>query len=81
MEDKPQAAKAGRANASDVARLAGVSSATVSRTLNQPEQVDPETRARVQQAVTLLRSPSQAWLRIEVTSPVGSVGDLSLRMN
>ena len=33
------------------------------------------------EAVTLLRSPSQAWLRIEVTSPVGSVGDLSLRMN
>ena len=33
------------------------------------------------EAVTLLRSPSQAWLRIEVTPPVGSVGDLSLRMN
>jgi hypothetical protein len=27
------------------------------------------------EAVTLLRSPSQAWLRVEVAPPVGSVGD------
>lgn len=44
-----------RAAASDVARLAGVSTATVSRVRNNPEQVDPTTRARVQEAAAKLR--------------------------
>jgi LacI family transcriptional regulator len=44
-----------RASALDVARAAGVSSATVSRVLNSPERVDPQTRERVQEAVRLLR--------------------------
>ncbi|KQP47659.1 LacI family DNA-binding transcriptional regulator [Pseudorhodoferax sp. Leaf274] len=35
----------------DVARLAGVSAMTVSRTLNQPQRVPPATRQRVQAAV------------------------------
>jgi len=51
---KPTDAKA-RAGAKDVAQLAGVSTATVSRTLNQPEQVDPETRQRVLRAAAKLR--------------------------
>jgi LacI family transcriptional regulator len=38
-----------------VARLAGVSTATVSRALNLPDRVDPRTRARVLEAVTKLR--------------------------
>ena len=39
----------------DVAQLAGVSSATVSRGLNNPDALEPETLARVQEAVRKLR--------------------------
>ena len=48
-------APASRSSAKDVARLAGVSTATVSRALNLPDQVDPETRERVRSAVDKLR--------------------------
>jgi LacI family transcriptional regulator len=44
-----------RTGAKDVARLAGVSTATVSRALNTPESVDPATLKRVREAVTKLR--------------------------
>ena len=47
--------KPARPSAKDVARLAGVSTATVSRFLNSPEQVDAETRALVHDAVQKLR--------------------------
>ncbi len=53
-EDKAPEPRA-RSAARDVARLAGVSTATVSRTLNNPEQVDPETRERVMKAAAKLR--------------------------
>ena len=39
---------------SDVARMAGVSLATASRTLSEPDIVHPDTRKRVQEAVTKL---------------------------
>ncbi len=44
-----------RPAAADVARLAGVSTATVSRTLNNPDQVGADTRRRVLDAVAKLR--------------------------
>lgn len=51
----PRAGLRPRAAALDVARLAGVSTATVSRVRNFPELVDPDTRARVLDAVAKLR--------------------------
>jgi LacI family transcriptional regulator len=44
-----------RSGAKDVARLAGVSTATVSRVLNNSQQVDPATRQRVLDAAAKLR--------------------------
>jgi LacI family gluconate utilization system Gnt-I transcriptional repressor len=44
----------GRATLSDVAAAAGVSPITASRAISQPEQVSPELRARVDQAVASL---------------------------
>ena len=44
-----------RSSARDVARLAGVSTATVSRALNLPATVDPATLARVRGAIEKLR--------------------------
>ena len=44
-----------RTAARDVAQLAGVSTATVSRVLNNPHQVDPATRQRVLDAAAKLR--------------------------
>lgn len=43
-----------RVTVKDVARLAGVSTATVSRTFQEPERVIPETRRRVMDAVEAL---------------------------
>ena len=43
---------AGGLTLADVARIAGVSPITVSRALNTPDQVSPETLARVQEAVS-----------------------------
>ncbi|MEJ8838704.1 LacI family DNA-binding transcriptional regulator [Ramlibacter sp. AN1133] len=44
-----------RSDAKDVAQLAGVSTATVSRVLNSPDRVDPATREKVLDAARKLR--------------------------
>jgi LacI family transcriptional regulator len=54
-KDTAALAIAGRTSARDVARLAGVSTATVSRALNLPGTVDPGTLSRVQAAIEKLR--------------------------
>src|SRR5689334_12838094 len=55
LASKVRADPRSRASAKDVARLAGVSTATVSRALNLPDQVDPETRERIARAINKLR--------------------------
>ena len=55
MDAPPFPESRARPAAKDVALLAGVSTATVSRTLNNPGQVDQETLRRVRDAVTKLR--------------------------
>src|SRR5215213_6054147 len=62
------------ATIADVAKLAGVSTGTVSRVMNGAENVHPETRAKVQQAINQLEyEPNfQARsLRIKRTDTVG----------
>ena len=54
-ESKPAVRQDRRSSAKDVARLAGVSTATVSRVINTPDQVDAETQRTVREAVAKLR--------------------------
>ncbi len=49
--NKNQHVKPGRATVDDIARKAGVSTATVSRALNTPDRVRPERLARVRAAI------------------------------
>jgi LacI family transcriptional regulator len=72
----------GRATLADVARLAEVSTKTVSRALSGGANVDPETRARIEHAAATLRFRPNALARElrtgGVTNSVGFViGDLT----
>jgi LacI family transcriptional regulator len=51
----PQRTEPRRSRAKDVARVAGVSTATVSRVLNSPDRVDAKTQRLVRDAVAKLR--------------------------
>lgn len=57
-----------------VARLAGVSHQTVSRVLNHPDAVRPETRARVQAAMDELGYSRNLAARALVTRQTGLIG-------
>ncbi len=65
-----------KASIKEVARLAGVSVATVSHVLNKTKNVRPETRTRVEQAVTKLNyqiNPMARNLRRGETKTIGFV--------
>src|SRR6201998_850897 len=50
-------------NIREVARLAKVSTATVSRTINGSDKVNPENKGRVQRAIEQLRFYPNPWAR------------------
>jgi len=54
MPPRPTDRNGRRSSAKDVARLAGVSTATVSRVINSPEQVDAKTERLVRDAIAKL---------------------------
>lgn len=58
----------------DVARIAGVSTATVSRVINSPEVVNPETRDRVSKAMKACRYKYNALARGFVTKQSHTLG-------
>ena len=65
---------AGPPTVSDVARLAKVSTATVSRTINQPDSVRSELRARVLEAVRTLGYIPNAGARALMLNRSGTIG-------
>jgi LacI family transcriptional regulator len=65
----------------DVARLAGVSQATVSRVLRQDAKVRPETRARVLRVLAETRYEPNAAARTFRTNRSGSVGVVVARLS
>ena len=65
---------AGPPTVSDVARLAKVSTATVSRTINQPDKVRPELRSRVLEAVRTLGYIPNAGARALMLNRSNTIG-------
>lgn len=64
----------------DVARLAGVSIATVSRVINQPERVKPETREKVEKVLKQTNFIANAVARGLVTNSIKTIGVLVVDM-
>lgn len=63
-------------NIREIAKLSGVSVATVSRCINQPEKVSPETRERIMETIRRLNyvpNPSAQSLSTGLTRTVGCV--------
>lgn len=58
----------------DVAARAGVSTATVSRCLNAPEQVRPKTRAKVDEAVSALGYTPNFGGKVLASNRTGTIG-------
>ncbi len=61
----------------DVAKLAGVSTATISRVLNQPEMVREETRCKVQRVLEQTQYVANAFARGLVVSSMKTIGVLT----
>lgn len=65
-----------RLNIREIAKLAGVSVATVSRSINRPEKVSPETRARILETIERLNyvpNPSAQSLSTGLTHTVACI--------
>ncbi len=62
----------------DVAKLAGVSIATISRVINEPEKVSPETRERVQQILEQTNFVTNAVARGLVVNSMKTIGVLAV---
>ena len=67
-------ASGGPSKLADVARLAGVSTATVSRCLNEPERVQARTRERVMEAVAQLGYRPNFSARALAARRTGTIG-------
>src|SRR6187200_358363 len=67
-------AKRGTSVAKDVARIAGVSTATVSRAFNYPEHVSPEVRARIHSVAKSLGWAPNGAARALATRRSGAIG-------
>jgi LacI family transcriptional regulator len=75
------AADGGNATVRDVALLAGVSTATVSRALSRPDMVRPSTRERIQKAIEELDYVSDGVARALTTRRTQTVGAVIPTLN
>jgi LacI family transcriptional regulator len=61
----------------DVAKLSGISISTISRVLNTPDKVNPETRAKVLAAIDQLGFVPKAEARARALRQTGRIGVLT----
>ncbi|MGE0501963.1 MAG: LacI family DNA-binding transcriptional regulator [Rhizobiaceae bacterium] len=73
MRKKQDREESGRTGIRDVARLAGVSPATVSRVLNQSDKVNPDTRKRIQAVIDSANYVRDGVARSLTSKRTGSV--------